>query len=137
MVGKDKYVESRPTKCVCVSLVKCDNNDIQPKLTFCYNTCCVLHGYNVKKQLLTFNFWHCFAYPIVSHYSLKLNTKQSVDIPERCDMKFCSQFFGFGWSPCTEKNGVTCRQHQEAIDIKVTGNIINIQPNIHSRERAV
>lgn len=62
---------------------------------------------------------------------------KSVDISERRDMKICSDFFGSGGSPCSESNCGVFRQHQEAIDIKVTRNVIYIQPNIHSRKGAV
>lgn len=62
---------------------------------------------------------------------------KSVDISERRDMKICSDFFGSGGSPCSKSNCGVFRQHQEAIDIKVTRNVIYIQPNIHSRKGAV
>ncbi len=62
---------------------------------------------------------------------------KSVDIPERRDMKICSDFFSSGGSPCSKSNCGLFGQHQEAIGIKVTRNIVNIQPNIHSRKGTV
>ncbi len=82
----------------------------------------------------------CFVYLILKKLLVRQLDKhiiKSVDIPERRDMKICSDFFSSGGPPCSKNNCGLFGQHQEAIGIKVTRNIVNIQPNIHSRKGAV